>query len=87
MFMFYKIDNDYYVLVGNKYVQVRLEVKDNDVNAIPLDKKIERDININAVAQPFNDDFKKQIINKNKPKIILEEDNENDRKGRNRFGR
>lgn len=87
MFMFYKINNDYYVLVGNKYVQVRFEVQGDDVNAVPLDKKIERDINVNAVAQPFNDDFKKQIINRNKPKIILGEDDENDRKGRNRFGR
>lgn len=87
MFMFYKINNDYYVLVGNKYVQVRFEVQGDDVNAVPLNKKIERDINVNAIAQPFNDDFKKQIINRNKPKIILGEDDENDRKGRNRFGR
>lgn len=87
MFMFYKIDNDYYVLVGNKYVQVKFEVKDNDVNAIPLNKKIERNASIKAIAQPFNDDFKKQIINKNKPKIILEDDKESEHKNRPRFGR
>ena len=26
MFMFYKIENDYYVLVGNKYMQVKFKV-------------------------------------------------------------
>lgn len=87
MFMFYKIDNDYYVLVGNKYVQVKFEINGDDVNAIPLNKKIERDINVEATSQPFNDDFKKQIINKNKPKVIIEEKNEDDHRGRNRFGR
>lgn len=87
--MFYKIDDNYYVLVGNKYVQVKFEVKDGDINPVPLDKKIERDAHTKAIAQPFNEEFKKSIINKNKPQRSLEnkEENDDEPRSRSRFGR
>lgn len=62
--MFYKIDNDYYVLVGSKYVLVKFEIIGNEIIAKPLNKKIEKSDGLKIIDQPFDDLFKKEIMNK-----------------------
>jgi len=80
--MFYKIDKDYYILVGNKYIQVDFEVNGNDINSKPLNKEIERTPKINAKPQPYNDDFIKEIIESKKPKEKKNEFKESPRFGK-----
>lgn len=81
MFMFYKIDNDYYILVGSKYMQVKFETKGKEINAVPTGKEIERNPSIKVVSQPFDEEFKKQVNKKQ------EETNISENKERPRFGR
>ena len=65
--MFYKINDDYYVLVGNKYVKVVFEVKNGDIKATPINGEyIERSPLIKAMEQPFNEEFQKKLKNKGK---------------------
>lgn len=78
--MFYKIDNDYYVLVGDKYMQVKFSVDGEELNSTPTGKELERNTVKNVKPQPFDDDFKKQFIDK-------KYSNKEDTKSRYRFGR
>ena len=80
MFMFYKIGNNYYVLVGNKYMQVEFKIDKEEINAVPTGKSIERDKAIGVKAYQFNEDFKKQLTHKEEPEI-------DEHKQRSRFGR
>lgn len=67
MTMFYKIKDNYYVLVGNKYMEVKFTVENGEVQAIPnYGKYIERSANVIATPQPFDDDFQKKIKEKGK---------------------
>ena len=67
MIMFYKIKDNYYVLVGNKYMEVKFTVENGDVQATPNNGKyIERSSNVNAIPQPFDEDFKNKIKDKGK---------------------
>lgn len=67
MIMFYKIKDNYYVLVGNKYMEVKFTVENGEVQAKPVNGSyIERSSNVNAIPQPFDDDFQKKIKNKEK---------------------
>lgn len=80
MFMFYKIDNNYYVLVGNKYMQVEFKIDGEEINAIPTGKSIEKDKAIGVKSYQFNEDFKKQLTHKEEPKT-------DEYKQHSRFGR
>ena len=80
MFMFYKIENDYYVLVGNKYMQVKFNVDGEEINPVPTGKYIERNSSVRAEEYPFNEDFKKQFTRRREPE-------RDEIKERSRFGR
>lgn len=80
MFMFYKIGNDYYVLVGNRYMQVEFKVNGEELNAVPTGKSVERTNEVHAIEQPFNEEFKKQFTRKREPE-------RDGMKERSRFGR
>lgn len=80
MFMFYKIKDDYYVLVGNKYMQVKFKVDGEEINSVPTGEFLERNSSVKAEECPFNEDFKKQITRRRE----LERD---EIKERSRFGR
>ena len=65
MIMFYKINDKYYVLVGNKYMEVEFIIENGEVQAKPSNGRyIERTTNVNAIPQPFDEDFQKKIKNK-----------------------
>lgn len=66
MFMFYKIKDDYYVLVGNKYMQVKFKVDGEEINSVPTGEFLERNSSVKAEECPFNEDFKKQITRNGK---------------------
>lgn len=69
MIMFYKIKDNYYVLVGNKYIEVKFTVKNGEVQASPINGKyIERSQNIEAKPQPFNEEFQNKIKENEKRK-------------------
>lgn len=80
MFMFYKINNDYYVLVGNKYMQVEFKINGEEINAIPTGKELERSSDLKVESYEFNDDFKKKLTHKKEPE-------RDESKERSRFGR
>lgn len=78
MIMFYKIKDNYYVLVGNKYMEVKFTVENGEVQAIPNDGKyIERSANVNAIPQPFDNDFQKKIKDKEKSFGLNKSDSRN----------
>ena len=78
MIMFYKIKDNYYVLVGNKYIEVNFTVENGEVQATPsYGKYIERSSNVNAIPQPFDDDFQKKIKEKGKGFGINKSDSRN----------
>lgn len=65
MIMFYKIKDNYYVLVGNKYMEVKFTVENGEVQAAPSNGSyIERNNTVNAIPQPFDEEFKNKIKNK-----------------------
>ena len=65
MIMFYKIKDNYYVLVGNKYMEVKFTVENGEVQATPSNGSyIERNNTVNAIPQPFDEEFKNKIKNK-----------------------
>ena len=67
MIMFYKINDKYYVLVGNKYMEVEFTVENGEVQAKPSNGAyVERTANVNAIPQPFDEDFKDKIKSKGK---------------------
>lgn len=67
MIMFYKINDNYYVLVGNKYMEVKFTVENGEVQATPKNGKyIERSSKVNAIPQPFDEEFRKKLKNKGK---------------------
>ena len=69
--MLYKINNNYYVRVGRKYIKVKLEVKNGDVDLIPVHNDfLEENNTLKIEEQPFTDDFKKNIINRSKKDIF-----------------
>lgn len=62
--MLYEIKDKYYVLVGNKYINIKMIIKNNDVELIPNQSEfIERGINVKAKEVSFDDTFKKAYIN------------------------
>lgn len=75
VFMLYKINDKYYIRIGSKYVEVKLEVKNKDVNIIPINENIIENYDKSKIEEiVFNDDFKNNIIKKNnKPKYFSEE--------------
>lgn len=87
MFMFYKIGNKYYVLVGNKYAEVTFKVEGNDVHAVPTSSVIEKTPNLKVIEKVFNDDFKKEIINSKKSFNDNRLERETEHHGRSRFDR
>ena len=84
MNMLFKIEKDYYVRVGRKYIKVDFVVVNNDVSLVP-DKKVVLEINqkLKVVEYAFDDAFKKKIIESRKPRPT--EDKEEI--GRSRFSR
>lgn len=63
--MLYIIDNECYILVGNKYVKVDFDVNNNDVTLIPNRKEYkERNVNLKVKQQPFDNKFKEKIKKK-----------------------
>ena len=63
--MLYNIDNKYYILVGNKYVKVDFNVKNDNVTIVPNRKEYkERNVNLIVKEQPFDDKFKEEIKKK-----------------------
>lgn len=84
MNMLFKIEKDYYIRIGRKYIKVDIVVKNNDVSLVP-DKKVvlESNQDLKVVEYVFDDDFKKKIIELRKPRPT--EDKEE--VGRSRFSR
>lgn len=78
MIMFYKIKDNYYVLVGNKYMEVKFTVENGEVQAKPVNGSyIERSSNVNAIPQPFDNDFQKKIKDKEKSFGLNKSDSRN----------
>lgn len=84
--MFYKIGDKYYVLVGSKYVELKFEIKGNDINAIPTENVIEKNPNVKAIEKTFNNDFKKEII-KSQKSFGEHESERGQERNRSRFDR
>lgn len=65
IFMLYEIKDKYYILVDGKYVKVDFVTKGNEVE-VKADKKEVIEKNNNVIAKPiaFNEEFKKNIVNK-----------------------
>ena len=84
MNMLFKIEKDYYIRIGRKYIKVDIVVKNDDVSLVP-DKKVvlESNKDLKVVEYVFDDNFKKKIIESRKPRPI--EDKEEI--GRSRFSR
>lgn len=84
MNMLFKIEKDYYIRIGRKYIKVDIVVKNNDVSLVP-DKKVvlEDNQDLKVVEYVFDDNFKKKIIESRKSRPT--EDKED--VGRNRFSR
>lgn len=80
--MFYKIDNSYYVLVGNKYMQVEFKVDGEEINAIPTGKELERNGDLKVESQEFDESFKRTLTQKKSP--TQDENKEHSRFGRER---
>lgn len=67
--MLYKIEDNYYIRIGRKYIEVKFLVKDGDVSMETNPKKfIEDNGNLNVTEQVFNDEFIKRIIESRKPR-------------------
>ncbi len=69
--MLYKIKDKYYILVGNKYVEVKFSIKDDNVSLSPDSSSyIEKNGNIVVKQQMFDDKFKEELKKKHyeKPK-------------------
>lgn len=84
MNMLFKIEKDYYIRIGRKYIKVDIVVKDNDVSLVPNKKVVlEDNKNLEVVEYVFDDNFKKKVIESRKPRAT--EDKEE--VGRSRFSR
>lgn len=65
--MLYEINNKYYILVGNKYIEIDFSINKNDVNIVPNSSKyIEKSDKLKVKKHTFNDDFKEKLSKKNK---------------------
>lgn len=85
--MLYKIKNEYYILVGRKYVKVSFEINKDDINIKPnVNDYIEKTDDLIVSEQPFDSKFKKSIIDKNKKPLNEEKDTEI-RTRKNRYSR
>jgi hypothetical protein len=84
--MLYKIEDNYYIRVGRKYIEVKILVKDGDVSLEPNHKKyIEDNGGLKVTEQVFNDEFVKKIIESRKPRPT--EEHKEKETNRSRFGR
>lgn len=84
--MLYKINDNYYIRIGRKYIEVRFVVRDENVSIIPNNKKfIEATSDLKVEGQAFDDKFKHQIIESRKPRPT--EQYKDKKVNRSRFGR
>lgn len=84
--MLYKIDNNYYIHIGRKYIEVNFQIKGNDVSLIPNNKKfIEDNGGLKTTEYVFNDEFKKKLIESRKSRLT--EEHKEKETNRSRFGR
>lgn len=62
--MLYEIDKKYYIRVGRRFIEVDVDVKNDEIDVIPHNptKEIENNGNIKYKTQLVNEDFKKQIL-------------------------
>ena len=70
--MLYEIDKKYYIRVGRRFIEVDVDVKNDEIDVIPHKptKEIENNGNIKYKTQKVNEDFKKQILmNKDRKNI------------------
>lgn len=84
MSMLYKINNDYYIRVGRKYIKVDVVVKSNNVTLKPNNKYVIEDnksLKVSEVA--FDDSFKKSMIERENK--MLKKDNDDEIITRNRY--
>lgn len=84
MSMLYKINNDYYIRVGRKYIKVDIVVKNNNVTLKPNNKYVIEDnksLKVSEVA--FDDSFKKLIVERENK--MLKKDNDDEIITRNRY--
>lgn len=84
MSMLYKINNDYYIRVGRKYIKVDIVVKNNNVTLKPNNKYVIEDnksLKVSEVA--FDDSFKKSMIERENK--MLKKDNDDEIITRNRY--
>ena len=84
MSMLYKINNDYYIRVGRKYIKVDVVVKSNNVTLKPNNKYVIEDnksLKVSEVA--FDDSFKKLIVERENK--MLKKDNDDEIITRNRY--
>ena len=82
--MLYKINNDYYIRVGRKYIKVDIVVKNNNVTLRPNNKYVIEDnksLKVSEVA--FDDSFKKSMIERENK--MLKKDNDDEIITRNRY--
>lgn len=82
--MLYKINNDYYIRVGRKYIKVDIVVKNNNVTLKPNNKYVIEDnksLKVSEVA--FDDSFKKSMMERENK--MLKKDNDDDIITRNRY--
>lgn len=82
--MLYKINNDYYIRVGRKYIKVDVVVKSNNVTLKPNNKYVIEDnksLKVSEVA--FDDSFKKSMIERENK--MLKKDNDDEIITRNRY--
>ena len=63
MSMLYKINNDYYIRVGRKYIKVDMVVKGDNILVTPDNKSvIEHNNSLKVTEVKFDDAFKKAFI-------------------------
>lgn len=82
--MLYKINNDYYIRVGRKYIKVDIVVKNNNVTLKPNNKYVIEDnksLKVSEVA--FDNSFKKSIVERENK--MLKKDNDDEIITRNRY--
>lgn len=72
--MLYRINNNYYVKVGSKYVKVSMQLdKKGELVMIPTDEKIESNKNLVVRTVDYNKE-KDRIIRSLKPKSYISEE-------------
>lgn len=82
--MLYKIKDDYYILVENRYVKVDFDIKGDNVEVrADNSKSIEKTSSVVATSVSFNDTFKKDIIKNNKKPTYFNDSKGEDKSSKN----